>query len=119
MKKRRDINIPTEEEFERASKHMAARIRLGDKLKEMISSECSSSAIYHDVYVWPLKGRCHVDLFVKTKEDKKSEEAERLREVTSRLLSENIQENYQITVDLDSHERVEIEFNGSYYNRFR
>jgi hypothetical protein len=42
-----------------------------------------------------------------------------LREKIINLLTPTIESEREISVDLDSHERILREFNGNYFNRFR
>ena len=119
MKTRPTNSIPTDAEFEAASKSMAARIRSEESIKSRIVLVCSSSKIYHDAYVWLPKGKCHVDLFVRQDAEVTGEEARGLREKIINLLTPTIESEREISVDLDSHERILREFNGNYFNRFR
>jgi len=119
MKTRPTNSIPTDAEFEAASKSMAARIRSEESIKSRIVLVCSSSKIYHDAYVWLPKGKCHVDLFVRHDAEVTGEEALGLREKIINLLTPTIESEREISVDLDSHERILREFNGNYFNRFR
>ena len=119
MKTPQANSIPTDAEFEAASKSMAARIRSEESIKSRIAAVCSSSKIYHDAYVWLPNGKCHVDLFVRHDAEVTGEEAQALREKIIELLNPAIESEREISVDLDSHERILREFNGNYFNRFR
>lgn len=119
MKTRPTNTIPTDAEFEAASKSMATRIRSEESIKARIAAVCSLSPIYHDAYVWLPNGKCHVDLFVRHDAELVGEEAQGLREMIIELLTPAIEPEREISVDLDSHERILREFNGNYFNCFR
>ena len=99
---------------------MAARIRSEQSLKNKIIDRYGDSPILHDVFVWLPQGKCHVDLFVPLDADINSPAAHDLRDGVLALISagEN-REGRNLSVDVDSHQRVVRKFNGSYYNRFR
>lgn len=119
MKKRQNSSIPDEVEFTAASRFMAARIRGEERLKAGIVFVCASCSKYHDVFVWLLDGRCHVDLFFQHDDDLGSLEAKRVRDAVLEQLESALEKSIILSVELDSHERVVREFNGSYYKRFR
>jgi divalent metal cation (Fe/Co/Zn/Cd) transporter len=117
---RRNTNrIPTDAEFEAASKKMAEQMRSEKLIKDKIISRFREAGMLHNVYVWLSGDRCHVNLFVPMDADIDSNGAKALRENVIGLLSSNSEEEREITVDLDSHERVKRDFNGDYCKRFR
>jgi len=119
MKSRRVNSIPTDAEFEAASKSMAARIRSEESIKSAVVRFCCDSNSFHDAYVWLPDGKCHVDLFVLTDADLDTTEAKALRDSIASMLVSSVDGDREITVELDSHERIKREFNGNYFNRFR
>jgi len=119
MKTRPKNSIPTDAEFEAASKSMAARIRSEESIKTRIVAVCSTSKIFHDVYVWLPDGKCHVDLFVLHDVELAGKEAQVFRDKVIKLLTPTVESGRTVSVDLDSHERILREFNGNYFNRFR
>lgn len=119
MNPQRTSSIPTEAEFNAASRSITARIRAEEELKAKVVEYCGSSSVFHDAYVWLPNGRCHVDLFVVRDRDLTTEESKRLRDGVASLLVGLFEGSRPITVELDSDERVWGDFNGSYVKRFR
>jgi hypothetical protein len=119
MKRTEKPSIPTPEEFAAASKAMETRLRQGKELKSAILSRCGSTEILHDVWTWVHRDRCHVDIFVRLDADLQTDEAEKLRSDALDVMHSSITSGEEISVALDSDERVQREFNGNYDQRFR
>lgn len=119
MKQGNTNRIPTDAEFEAASRKMAERMRLEKLFKNQIVSRFGTDSLFHDVYVWTSRNGYHIDLFVPTDADIESDGAKALREEVIALLSSDSEEGREISVALDSHERVKRDFNGDYNKRFR
>ena len=98
---------------------MAVRNQTEESIKKKLFALCGSSQKFHDVYVWLPEGRCHIDLFVHTDEDIQSCTAQSLRDCVIEYLAASKMENRKITVEIDSNERVQRDFDGSYFKRFR
>lgn len=119
MKRRENRNIPTEAEFDAASKAMTLRIAEEQRFKDAIIRFCSNSPVFYDVYVWLNSGGCSVDLFVKTDADARSIQAEELKVGITTILSKLIGAGRRVSVEVDSDERVVREYKGSYFYRLR
>jgi len=119
MKSREKANIPTEAEFNAASKAMSERIREEQRLKNSVLELCSASPVFHDIYVWIAPKQCGVDLFVKTDADIQGIAAAKLKEDVASILKGLVGTEKQVTVDLDSHEHVVRDYHGSYFYRLR
>jgi hypothetical protein len=119
MKKRAKANIPTEAEFDAASKAMSERIREEQRLKNSVIELCAASPVFHDIYVWIAPKQCGVDLFVKTDADMQGTVAAKLKNDIASILRGLVGTERQVTVDLDSHEHVVRDYEGSYFYRLR
>jgi len=119
MKRNTQNAIPSDEEFAHAEAVMRERLKNEERIRKKIHLRCGSSAIYHDTWVWlSRKSGLGINLFVKKEEQIETKEADSLKEIISDIItqSEGIE---QFRVSIESDERIQKEFNGDYYKRFR
>lgn len=119
MTKHPTASVPTKAEFAAASEKMRRRIQQGTVLKKAILAACAPAPVFHDTYVWLSDNHCRIDLFVRLETDVSSAAAATLKAEVMALIISALEPRREVSVVIDSHERVLREFNGDYLKFFR
>ena len=119
-------SIPTDEEFERASQHLAKLTRLDAAIRERVLSLFGGSNSFHDFRIFSASPRYDAYVFMRHDRDLTTRNAEVLRDQVFEAVMEFLEAHglgprdaITLRVEIDSHERIQREFNGDYYKRFR
>ncbi len=120
-------NIPTEDEFERASKFMEERSRHLDTIRDRLKMHFSKLCPLYDFYILPQRDvnyRAYV-LFEKENDIdscKRNGIVEQIKEFIFDELEryrKEKRENITVAFELDSNENVILNFEGDYFLRLR
>jgi len=118
--------IPSDEDFERASANMAELARLDAAIKDRVLSVFGSVDSFRDFWIFSAGPRYDAYVFLQRDSDLRQQNAQKLRNQVIETVLECLEAHgkgprdaISLRVELDSHERVQREFNGDYYKRFR
>lgn len=105
---------------------MAERIRLESAIRERLLPQLQDAFVIREVFVAHTRGTIYAKIIVPTDADITAPSAEALRQSASESIRSSLglhfgpdSERVPIVVELDSHERVERDFGGSYFNYTR
>ena len=120
-------NIPSDEDFARASAKMKERSRGLSDVRERILDRFQPGGELHEFFIWYCSDRSfRAYVFYPHETDIKQAETSgleaRIKEAVFDEL-ENVgrgnRQSVEVEFELDSHENVERGFEGNYYNRLR
>jgi len=119
------LKIPTQDDFVRAKKTMAYRDRNWDEISREARAALGKIFDLHELSIFPNDCEFEAILFFKTNGDMQRaascDAAMKARSVLSDVIRPFRPEcaEIEITIELDSHENVTANFNGSYFARLR
>jgi hypothetical protein len=120
-------NIPTDKDFERASKLMAERSKNLDEIRNTIKKVFRNKYPLHEIYILPQRDvdfRAYI-FFEKVSDIEKCRKIGVVKEIEDFILNElerlgrGSRDEIKVSFELDSHENVEANFEGEYLLRLR